>query len=160
MFKASIFICSAVLLLAGCQLGVKPLTDGERQSNVDFLKQLNAKDREKLTYQEELTSTVIWARPADVNLLNMMSRSLDSCLREENGASMARCSRQSVPTVDEYYFANFYDGSKSPPPGHVAVSHAYLKWSDVMQAMQSAPNRYFVEQLVIEARSAIANARF
>jgi hypothetical protein len=156
MLKTTLVICSAAILLTGCQPQWRPQTEAESRASTEFANQLYAKERQKLTYEEEMINTIFASRPADVNLLNLMARSLDRCLwlRSERGR-MEDCSRRSVPIVDNYYFEHFYDGSKSPPPGYIAVSHASL-----MQVMQSAPNSEIVDERAAEAKSAIDFARF
>ncbi|MFJ7794333.1 hypothetical protein [Pseudomonas sp. NPDC096950] len=160
MLKVMLF-CSAAVFLSGCQPKWIEQTPEDLRIGREFSKKLHAKDQEKLSYEEEMINTIFASRPPDVNLLNLMDKSLSRCLwlRSERGG-MENCSRRSVPIVENYYFEHFYDGSKSPPPGYVAVSHAYLKWTSLMEVMQSAPNSEVVDERAAEAKSAIDFARF
>lgn len=70
------------------------------------------------------------------------------------------CSKRSVPIVDNYYFDNYYTSSKSPPAGYRTVSHAYLKWSSLMEAIAFPAARDVIAVRALQAREAILQASF
>ncbi|WP_442108097.1 hypothetical protein [Pseudomonas sp. NUPR-001] len=161
MFTRSAALVLLAMALSACQPKWKPMTEEEARQQREFAEALWAKDRARYPSHEEwLSGQISPTRSAEQNVVQLMSKSLERCLDERSESSAIGCSKRSVPIVDSYYFDNYYTSSKNPPAGYRTVSHAYLKWSSLMEAIAFPASRDVIAERALQAREAILQASF
>ncbi|TDF86171.1 hypothetical protein [Pseudomonas sp. H9] len=161
MLKRSAVLVLLAMAISACQPKWKPMTEEEAEQQRAFAEALWAKDRAKHpSYEEWLSGQISPNRSVEQNVVQLMSKSLERCLDKRADTSAIGCSKQSTSIVDSYYFDNYYTSSKKPPAGYLTVSHAYLKWSSLMDAIAFPASRDVIAERALQAREAILRASF